>query len=110
MSLRHMILFLNCTLDYDNGRYVNSAKVNSIDCDENQDPETKSGIIAFKELVDLVFPQYIANSNDNKDLFYYDLLTNYLCLRALDHLIGHGKLSASKKDLEARKKVQDCVW
>lgn len=96
-------------IGYDNGGYINLAKVNSIDCDKNQVTEIKSGIFSVKELVDLGFSQYIVNSNDKKDFFYYHLLTNHMSLRALDQLIDHGKISASKKDLEARKKVQECV-
>lgn len=69
----------------------------------------EGGIFAVKHLVDLKFPQYIANNNDKKDLFYYHLQTNHMSLRALEHLIDQGKISAKKKNLEARKKVLNCT-
>lgn len=66
-------------------------------------------ILAVKQLVDLKFPQYIANSNDKKDLFYYHLQTNHMSLRALDQLIDQGKISAKRNDPEARNKVLNCI-
>lgn len=66
-------------------------------------------ILAVKQLVDLKFPQYIANSNDKKDLFYYHLQTNHMSLRALDQLIDQGKISAKRNGPEARNKVLNCI-
>lgn len=96
-------------IGYSNGGHVDSEIVKTIDCVENRVNNSNSGIFAVKQLVNLGFPQYIAKSSTKKDLFYYHLLTNHMSLRALDHLVDHGKILAQKKNPEARKKVLECV-
>lgn len=55
------------------------------------------------------FPQYIANSNDKKDLFYYHLQSSYISLRALNQLIDKGTISVKQRNLNARDKVLNCT-
>lgn len=95
-------------IGYSNGDNVKPTKDKIIDCDEDQVKQTNNGIYAVRQLVDLDFPQYIAKSTDKKDLFYYHLRTNHMSIRALDHLIDQGKISANKRDKEARDKVLAC--